>query len=59
MKTKVSIAEAYAKGLGQVKMPMVINSSSGNSAPSDALKTFFDLKTAALALEMSENQKTK
>lgn len=59
MNTKVKIAEAYAKGLGQVKMPMVINSGSGNSAPSDALKTFFDLKSAALALEMSENQKTK
>lgn len=30
---------------------------SSNSGPADAMKTFFDLKNAALAIEVAENQK--
>jgi len=57
MKTKIGVAEAYAKGIGNLKLPAVMNSGSGSSGPADAMKTFFDLKNAAIAIEMSEDPK--
>lgn len=55
MKTRIGVAEAYAKGIAGLKLPTVM-SSGGSSAggPADAMKTFFDLKNAAMAIEMSE-----
>lgn len=61
MKTKIGVAQAYAEGIGKIKLPVIMQNSSGtasaNSGPADAMKTFFDLKNAALAIEVAENQK--
>lgn len=58
--TKIGVAQAYAEGIGKLKLPTVMTSGSSTSnGPADAMKTFFDLKNAAIALEMAEQTKTK
>lgn len=34
-----------------------MTSGNGSNGPADAMKTFFDLKNAAIAIEMSEDPK--
>lgn len=58
--TKIGVAQAYAEGLGKMKLPVVMNSGAagGNaSGPEAALRTFFDLKNAATALEVMDSAK--
>ena len=58
--TKIGVAQAYAEGIGKLKLPTIMTSGSSTSnGPADAMKTFFDLKNAAIALEMAEQTKTK
>lgn len=60
--TKIGVAQAYAEGIGKIKLPVIMqngNGANGNSGPADAMKTFFDLKNAAIAIEMSEQTKSK
>ena len=58
--TKIGVAQAYAEGIGKLKLPTIMTSGSSTSnGPADAMKTFFDLKNAAIALEMAEHTKTK
>ena len=58
--TKIGVAQAYAEGIGKLKLPTIMTSgSSASNGPADAMKTFFDLKNAAIALEMAEQAKTK
>lgn len=59
MQTKIGVAEAYAKGIGNLQLPTVMTSGNSASGPADAMKTFFDLKNAAMAIEMSENREQK
>jgi len=58
--TKIGVAAAYAQGIGNMKLPVVMttNSGDGDSAqgPEAAMKTFFDLKNAAMAIELSERE---
>ena len=56
--TKIGVAKAYADGIGHIKLPAVMNSGTNSNGPSDALKTFFDLKNAAIAIEMTEQTET-
>ena len=58
--TKIGVAQAYAEGIGKLKLPTIMTAGSSTSnGPADAMKTFFDLKNAAIALEMAEQAKTK
>ena len=61
--TKIGVAEAYAKGIGNMKLPTVMTTSGSDGAatsgPEAAMKTFFDLKNAAMAIELSERENSQ
>jgi regulator of protease activity HflC (stomatin/prohibitin superfamily) len=50
--TKIGVAKAYAEGIGKLKLPTVMASGNGSSGAESALNTFFQLKNAAIALEL-------
>lgn len=59
--TKIGIAQAYAEGIGKVKLPTIMQSGNGtpngNNGTADALQTFFTLKNAAMAMELEQTPK--
>lgn len=56
--TKIECARAWANGIGKVKFPTIMSSNNGNGTvgPADAINTFFDLKNAAMAIELAERE---
>ena len=56
--TRIGVAEAYAKGIAGLKLHTIMsNEGATSSGPADAMRTFFDLKNAAMAIEMADRQK--
>ena len=51
--TKIGVAKAYADGIGKMKLPTVMASGNGVGGAENALMTFFQLKNAAAALELT------
>lgn len=57
--TRIGVASAYASGIGRMRLPVVmtVGGGEGGSAPADglsaAMRTFFDMKNAAAALELA------
>lgn len=62
--TRIGVAAAYAHGIGQMRLPVVMTTggASGGEIPQEglsaAMKTFFDVKNAAAALELLEHDDT-
>lgn len=63
--TQIGVASAYAEGIGKMRLPVVmtVGGKEGSSAPADglstAMRTFFDMKNAAAALELADEAADK
>lgn len=57
--TRIGVAQAYADGIGKMRLPLVMNSGVKGGGTENAISTFFNLRNAALALEAmgSDGQK--
>jgi hypothetical protein len=59
--TRIGVAQAYADGIGKVKLPTIMQSGNGTpngNGTADALQTFFTLKNAAMAMELEQTPNT-